>query len=256
MHGRRMALLIGLLIGMGSLPGELPGPAAAEELPFLLEGDLGLAIGVPQGDLADEIEDPGAGGQLVFGIGSRSMPIFVGANLGWMSYGSDSREERFSPDIPEVQVEVKTSNNILYGHLLLRMQPPSGRFRPYLDGLVGFKNFYTKTEIRNIDGNDEEPIAESKNLDDTALSYGIGGGLRYRIYTAETAGSTAEGDQDSTQKSPLRISLHAGAWYLLGGEADYLKEGSIRQEEGRVLYDISQSNTDLLIIHLGVSLSY
>ena len=47
-----------------------------------------------------------------------------------------------------------------------------------------------------------------------------------------------------------------GARYLKGGKARYLKEGSIRREDGRVLYDVEEATTDLLAINIGVTVQF
>ena len=42
------------------------------------------------------------------------------------------------------------------------------------------------------------------------------------------------------------------ARYLLGTEAEYLKEGSVVVENGQVTYEVSKSKTDLLTVQFGV----
>jgi len=44
--------------------------------------------------------------------------------------------------------------------------------------------------------------------------------------------------------------------YLAGAQAEYLKEGSIRREAGRVVYDIKKSTTDLLSIQVGIAIRF
>ena len=44
--------------------------------------------------------------------------------------------------------------------------------------------------------------------------------------------------------------------YMKGGEAEYLKEGSIRRENGKVAYDVEQSKTDLLTFQIGAVLTF
>lgn len=233
--------------------------AASAASPVRLDGDVALALGVPQSELGDQIRDTGIGGHVNLLVGYGNVPLYAGINVGGMIYGSESRREPFSTTIPDVTVKVTNSNNIFYGHFILRVQPPEGRVRPYLDGLIGFKDFYTKTTIENEDGDNEDPIAESKNLDDVAFSYGGGGGLKVRVYTAKipATGGEGEGEEAANRETrPLGIDLTAGAWYLLGSEAEYLKKGSIRREGGRVTYDITRSNTDMVIAQIGVSLAY
>jgi hypothetical protein len=241
------------------------GPVAvpARAFPFgQLEGDAVLNLGFPQGELAGNIDNTGVGGHVTVGWAFHAVPVFVGLNAGAMSYGSETRYEPFSTTIPDVRVKVTTTNSIFYGHAVLRLGPSRGRFRPFADGLVGFKNFSTKTAIRNEhETSGEEPIAESTNLDDTAFSYGFGGGLRCRIATFDVKG-TRKGEVDE-KGTPLRVKtgevhlhLTAGAWYLPGGEAQYLKKGSIRREGGAVTYDIRKSNTDMVFGFFGVSADF
>ena len=40
--------------------------------------------------------------------------------------------------------------------------------------------------------------------------------------------------------------------YLVGGEAEYLKEGSVIIRNGRAYYDVVKSKTDLLSVHIGI----
>lgn len=225
-----------------------------------LGGDVAFVVGLPQDEMSDNVDNTGIGGHLNFGISFERLPFFVGVNFGALGIGSEERKEPFSTTIPDVTVDVKTNHNIVYGHLLLRLQPPGGAVRPFLDGLVGFKNFYTKTRIESEASDDDEPIAESKNADDTALSYGLGGGLQVRVYRqtvpcgADEKHAAEEGQ--SFEGASLNVYVTAGAWYLFGGEAEYLKEGSIRRENGQVIYDLSKSNTDMLMAYLGVTVSY
>jgi len=44
--------------------------------------------------------------------------------------------------------------------------------------------------------------------------------------------------------------------YLVGSEAEYLKEGSIRRVSGRVVYDINKSQTNLWSIQIGIDFRF
>jgi len=48
------------------------------------------------------------------------------------------------------------------------------------------------------------------------------------------------------------LYLDLKARYLFGSEAEHLKEGSVKLENGRVTYDVSKSKTDLFQIYLGI----
>jgi len=121
---------------------------------------------------------------------------------------------------------------------VLRAQPRTGPVRPYFDGLIGLKHLFTKTSISDL--SDDETIASSTDLSDTALSYGFGGGLQIQL----------------TKGPEARILLDTGVRYLRGARAVYLKKGSIREENGVVVFDVLSSRTDVLAVQIGVTFRF
>ena len=194
---------------------------------------------MPQGEFDEKVENNGFGftGQALFSV--PGSPVAIGGSFGGVIYGSETRREPFSTTIPDVTVDVETNNYILLGHLVLRIQPPTGSFRPYAEGVIGFNYLFTETTIESR----EEDIASDTNFDDGVFSYGGGGGIMFMVY--EGGGGR-----------PVNVFVDLGARYLKGGKAQYLREGSIRREDGRVLYDIEESKTDLLAIHIGATVQF
>lgn len=221
-------------------------PVPAQEI----SAGLNLLLGVPLGEFSDNVENAGfgLGGHLAFQLGQS--PLHAGFDLGLMIYGSETRREPFSTTIPDVTVEVETTNNLAFGHFLLRMQAPRGVFRPYIDGVLGIHYLFTETEIRDEDDPAEEPIASSTNQEDVAFSYGTGAGLMLRVY--EKKASTHE----KSSRSLKSVLLDFRVRHLFGSESDYLKRGSIRREGGRVIYDLQHSRTDVLTFQLGTLFSF
>lgn len=166
------------------------------------------------------------------------MEFGIGISINYLIMGSEGRREPFSTTIPDVEVEVTTTNSIWLGHFVMRMQYPRGIFRPYLDGLVGLNSLVTSTEIDDVDDFDE-PIASSTNKSDIAFSYGGGAGLLFKVY------------EDEKEEEIKVILVDVGVRYIFGGEAEYLTEGSIRRVSGRVTYDVHQSKTDIITGHIG-----
>lgn len=207
------------------------------------QGGLSFIAGFPQGEFKDNVDQNGFGIGGEFLYSPSTSPLGIGVSFGYMVYGEESRREPFSTTIPDVEVEVKTTNNIVVGHLILRAQVKQGPIRPYLDGLVGFNYLFTETKIEDVD--DDEEIASSTNLDDGVFSYGAGGGVMLRLYS----GKTKKGKIWS-------ILIDFGARYILGGEAEYLKEGSIRRVDGEVEFGKIKSKTDLLTTQLGVRVEF
>ena len=211
--------------------------------PSIVFGEVGLGgyftIALPQGEFDEKVEKNGYGfiGQALFSM--PGSPVAVGASFGGVIYGRETRREPFSLTIPDVTVEVETNNYILLGHLVLRVQPPAGPFRPYAEGVIGFHYLFTQTTIESR----EEDIASDTNFDDGVFSYGGGGGIMFQVYNGPAS-------------KPIDVYIDVGARYLKGGKARYLKEGSIRREDGRVLYEIEESKTDLLAIQIGATVEF
>ena len=212
-------------------------------LPSIALGQVDISgyftIALPQGEFDEKVENNGFGftGQALFSV--PGSPVAIGGSFGGVIYGSETRREPFSTTIPDVTVDVETNNYILLGHLVLRIQPPTGSFRPYAEGVIGFNYLFTETTIESR----EEDIASDTNFDDGVFSYGGGGGIMFMVY--EGGGGR-----------PVNVFVDLGARYLKGGKAQYLREGSIRREDGRVLYDIEESKTDLLAIHIGATVQF
>jgi hypothetical protein len=210
------------------------------------QGEIDFTMGFPQNEFDENLEKNGFGLGGTFGYSVPNSPVILGADLSFMNYGKDERTEHFSLTIPDVDVDVETTNNIVMGHLMLRIQPlKNAAISPYLDGLFGFNYLYTETTVKDEDAEEDEEIASSKNLEDTVMSYGVGGGFMVRLWQ----GTTAEG-------SPLQVMLNLRTKFIWGEEAKYLKEGSIIVEDYEVYYDVSQSKTDMLIAQIGVSVNF
>lgn len=237
----RIGVLLLLLTGFGP-PGVHAQSAASELRP---QGSFSFLIGIPQGEFRDNVDNPGFGIDVFGGLGIGASPVVLGLDFGFLIYGRERRSEPFSTTIPDVTVDVETTNNIVQSHFVLRLQPPDGMVRPYVDGLVGFKYLFTETRIEQERFVDEDPIARSTNFDDFALSYGIGGGVDIDLYRPRP---------DEQNKVALRaVALRIGAQYLLGSQAEYLREGSIRRTNGSVTFEVDRSRTTFLEPYLGVS---
>jgi len=204
---------------------------------------LNFLLAFPQDEFNDYVDHPGFGGAIEFLYSFPLVPISVGVDGSYLIYGSETRSERFSTTIPDVTVNVNTTNNIASMHFLLRALPRQGRVRPYMDGLIGFNYLFTQTKIESKSSGEE--VASSTNLDDFAFSYGGGGGLMIMLYQDKGAE-----DGLATVNLDLRVK------YLFGSEAEYLKEGSIEIVGGDVYYDVNKSVTDVVTFQIGVTVEF
>jgi len=205
-----------------------------------------FSLGFPQSEFRNNVDRIGYSGVGHFAYNFRNSPFLVGVSLGILVYGSETRTEPLSLMVPDVMVNVTTTNNIFLCHFLLRVQPQKGMIRPYLDGLVGFNYLYTDTRVKGRSDIGYETIASSNLYNDLVLSYGAGSGLMIQLFSKQ-------GNQKS---GPFAMYLDLAVRYLKGGRAEYLIEDSVRLEDDRVVYDVYTSVTDIVTGYIGVSFSF
>ena len=213
------------------------------------EVSVGLLLGLPSGDFGDNVSDTGIGVVLTGGIQLPESPVLLGVELGYLVYGRVSRSEAFNTATPDVRVKVVTSNNILQGNFFLRLQPATGKVRPYVDGVVGFKYLFTETVVKNASDWVLNRIAYDVNFDDSALTYGIGVGAAIALWERES-------EPGPVSKNPIGVHLDFGLRYLLGTEAEYLNEGSIQLEGDQVTIQPKRSRTDMVHPHFQIRVSF
>ena len=247
-----------------ALIGVLGGTAQAQMTNF--EGGVYFNGGFPQGEFKDQIDKNAFGLSGQFFYAPKKSPLAIGLELGWMNYGNETRREPFSTTIPDVTVEVNTSNNIVQGFFILRGHMSQGPIRAYADGLVGFNYLFTETKISDEDGG--EDIASTTNQDDGAFAYGAVHEILWQAPGSQCRRGFCRAAQRwhpdrvplySTpvgKGKPFEVLLDAGLRYVLGGDAEYLKKGSIAREEGSVTYDTLNSKTNMLRLHFGVAVRF
>lgn len=208
------------------------------------QAGVNFTLGFPLGDFKNNVDRIGFGcsGQFLYNF--NQSPVSAGVSLGILIYGSETRIEPFSLTIPDVMVNVTTRNNIFMCHFLLRFQPKEGKLRPYFDGLFGFNYLWTETGIYSL--GTYYKIASNVIFDDLTLSYGAGGGLMIRLLEISP----------DKRKNLFSLYLELGARYVKGGEAEYLREGSIIQENGDIVYEVNSSATDLITVHIGLTFTF
>lgn len=212
----------------------------------LFQASANFSLGFPQNEFKDNVTQIGFSGVGHFVYNFRNSPISMGLSLGYLVYGSETREESFSLTVPDVLLKVTTSNNIFLCHFLFRVQPPKGRLRPYLDGLIGLNYLYTNTRVLSQRSSEDNPIARTNIYNDLVFSYGAGGGLMIEVLSKKK----------EKKEGFFVMYIDLSARYLKGGRAEYLKKGSIYLENDQVLYDVNRSTTDLVSGNIGVSFSF
>jgi len=211
----------------------------------MYQGSLTFNMGFPQGEFNDNLDKNGYGLTLNIATRMGHSPILLGLELGFLNYGRDKRYESLY-NIPDITVKVVNRYNILQGHAFIRVQPLArGPIRPYLDFLAGINYLWTETSIEDDDW-DEDDIS-SVNFDDVSFSYGVGGGIMIKF---------AGGRGGRYGRHTPEFFLDIRARYILGGNAQYLQEGSIEIDGQNVTYYYNESKTDLVTFNIGIGISF
>src|SRR5690625_3324539 len=207
---------------------------------------MNLNIWASQGEFRENVDRLGWGFGLMGGHKFEYWPSLSGLDMGFMNFGSDLRGEPLSSTIADRRVEVRNSDDLRHGDLLLRMMGPPSMLRSYVDGLVGFNYFFTRTSLEERGSVSGEHVMSDTNFDDFTFSYGLGAGLNLRVY--QYAGFQ---DERGTA-SPTALYLNGSVRYMFGRSAEYMRKGSVQVEDGEVFYDVLESATNLLYFKIGV----
>ena len=229
---KRIPVVMAVILALAAAPG------LSEDR---FQAGLNFNLGFPRAEFKENLESRAYGGEGYFMYRLPHTPVYVGLSAGLLVYGSEAWTEEFSPNFPEILVDVRTRNYILQAHIVLRVQP-GGDFRPYVEGLYGINHLWTATSLHDADSWGEEEFARAVNFSDTTTSYGAGAGIQFTLLKALR----------SNGARVFAIEAELGARYLAGGRAEYLREGSIIRENGEVTYDVLESSTPLISARAGV----
>ena len=217
---------------------QAPGSLAADVLGLRrFRFEPGFAVGVPVGAFGDKTA-ASFGGALDFGVGLGRTPISVGAAIDYLRYGTETRHIALFPALPEVVSDVDTTNNVFHAHALVRVQPRTGRVRPYAEGLLGFSHADTSTSVDL--GRDDGGGASTTHLADYAPSVGFGGGVTVLLVSGRDAG----------------LSLDLGLRYLTGGNVNYLTKGAIQRDEHGATFEPERSPLSMLRAQIGIAVEF
>ena len=207
--------------------------------------DISFALGTPQGSFSNTLERNLYGLDMGLTYQVPGTPIHLGAGVLYQNYGWRERKDYFSGDIHSVDVRVRTTNDMIAPHLIMRIEAPVRAFRalsPFLEGMIGLNYMYTQSRIVN-DWEDE--YANTINHDFTTSTYGIGGGLRIDLFDVP--------DEDGDY---YKVAFIAKTRYMVGGEAMYLKEGDLVSTSSGLNYTVRRSRTDMITLNFGFVLSF
>ena len=198
-------------------------------------GDINFAVAQPIGAFNDFI---GAGYGLTGGFVwnfDRDRVFGIRAEGGFVQYGN----ERTGACLVNcrVEVDVNTSNDIVFAGIGPQISVPAGPLRPYLNATAGFSYFFTHSSISGDNGY-ENDVFDTTNHDDGVFALTGGGGFLIPL---------------SMRRTPVLLDI--GATFHRNGEATYLRKGSITDNpDGSITINPIRSEANFITYRIGVSI--
>lgn len=218
-------------------------PAAPEQVIVSVYAN----VSIPSSSFKAAIDNPnggagaGIGTQILFNPkGKRgASPFYPGIDFSYLTFGRDKQDG--STTVPPYKTTFNYYSIAPSVRFLLNQK--TAGFTPFVDGQVGAKIFNTRTKIDknafDIILNDDQPeVINTTN--DTGLGYGIGVGF----FARKPLNSNGFHNPSFT----LRVQ------YLWGDDTTYVKRGSVKVDNGYVTYDTATSDTNMVLIQLGIAI--
>jgi hypothetical protein len=192
----------------------------------------GVVLAQPIGAFADQVD---------LGYGLAGHAVWTPAPNGVFSlrldgmflvYGSETRRYQL---LPLIDVDVTTRNQVAGLQIGPQLTVGKGVLRFYGYSQLGFSYFATTSSVEGS-GN-VGSFANTTNLDDVTLAASGGGGVLVRLGRGRTP-----------------VALDLGARYLHNGRVRYLREGSIAVDGNDVTISPIESQANLVVYQLGVSI--
>ncbi len=227
--------VLALLVVVHAAHGSASAQQVWDEMRSEAFGALNVAI--PVGEFARHIGFGGGMGTGVVVFLDPGRRVGVRAEAGFVVYGSETERHPFSGTIPRVELDVRTTNQIISAGIGPQIYLGTGKLRPFIHGTVGFAYFVTTTAVKPVGSDDE--LASSTNQEDFQLSLGAGGGLAVMIREGE---------------NPLSLSLSAS--YQRNGLTKYLTGGTdnlIKKRGGGWVVRAIESEANLIAYSAALS---
>lgn len=210
---------------------------ATAQLPGF-QGNLGgtAGISIPTGEFADTWGKDmfTFGGHFSVPMGPLPLQAGLGFNYGIMGRNT-SQVPVADPAVVATEGTLSVKAKVLTYHPLLRLSPLKGKVRPYVDGMIGMRQFTTMSTIR-VDGL-EDPLSRERNANDFAFSTGWAAGVM-----------VGWGGIAYVEARVERIN---------SGNASYVDPGSITVDgTGTLGFHTLNSHTDAVNVLLGIGLRF
>lgn len=235
MRMRVTALALGALIGIAAPLGAQGAPG--DRLVRARAGGS-FTIAAPSGEFDDYVGTGwGLAGHFTLNLAGEGA-LGLRAEGGYINYGRETKRVCLSQTVGcRIQVDLTTSNDILYFNLGPELSLPFGPLQPYANLSGGFSYFATVSSVEGSGNPDSEDFARTTNFDDFTWAWQAGTGVRIAL--------------------PWGVNpwyLDFGVRYHTNGEAEYLRKGGIIDHpDGSITLNPIRSEANLLAIHIGVT---
>lgn len=201
-------------------------------------GYAGIAfIGAdPVGELGSYINE-GFGGQLWGALPIEPTGrLRLRGDFGFLVYGHERQRLCFGAPVGcRIELDLNTTNSILFGGLGPELVLGTGAVEPYVNASFGFSYFFTTS---SLSGESEwEDHFNTTNFDDAVFAWRAGGGVRVRVWDG---------------RAPVSVDL--GVERHQNGIADFLTKGDIIDHpDGSITLLPNRSEANMVTFRLGVS---
>lgn len=175
-------------------------------------GSVGLHLQVtePRGDFARNTNNGFGLGGYVLGSLDRNNIINLRGDFSFVSYANSRRRIPLSGTGGLIQLDLRTSSNIVSVVAGPQLLGPTGLFTPYATALGGFSVFWTESTVEGSQNNNT-PFASTTNSSDAVWAYGGAVGAYLRL---------------SNGQRPVRLDV--GARFLRHDDVRYLTDDRVR----------------------------
>jgi len=163
--------------------------------------------------------------------------ISLRADFGFVVYGYQSDPACMAAPVGcQIQMDLNTSNNIIYGGIGPEFSIPGQVARPYVNGTLGFSYLFTTSSLEEGWGGDD--FGHTNHLGDGVLSTKVGGGVEFQVKGGRV---------------PLYIDL--GVKYHHNGVAEFLTKGDIvNHHDGSITIYPNRDETNILTYRIGMTI--
>ncbi len=203
-------------------------------------GFINFNLGIPSGEYKSVNGRTGVGGRGAFLYNpSPKVPVYVGAELGYMLIGQDRQFFYANVFGFTDEYRVTASNNILTALVHLRFQPTGNKpVRPFVDFLFGANDFFSTVTVERQTFFSNQALTNSNSSRARwALCYGGSTGMSIRL------------DKKGDTWLELRCS------YLAGNRTKYLTDPQI-SNNGEVFFTEKESKTNMFVPQVGLKFDF